>query len=136
MQLEVRAGSLSKLVCRHVTRSSLGSSPIDTASAAGKFMLTILAGAAEMERNLTRERTRAAMHVKRRRGERISRYAPFGSRLAENGYLVTDRNEQRAVRLVRQLHADGLSLRKIAAELLSRGMSGRRGQPNPRRYVP
>ena len=94
----------------------LGGNAIDTASAAGKFMLTILAGAAEMERNLTRERTRAAMHVKRQRGERISRYAPFGTRLADNGDLVPDRNEQRAVRLVRQLHADGLSLRKIAAE--------------------
>ena len=107
----------------------LGGNAIDTASAAGKFMLTILAGAAEMERNLTRERTRAAMHVKRQRGERISRYAPFGARLDDDGRLVPDRNEQRAVRLVRKLHADGLSLRKIAAELVGRGMSGRRGQP-------
>ncbi|MBI1827808.1 MAG: recombinase family protein [Planctomycetes bacterium] len=34
----------------------LGGNAIDTASAAGRFMLVVLAGAAEMERNLTRER--------------------------------------------------------------------------------
>ncbi|MCH7596862.1 MAG: recombinase family protein, partial [Planctomycetes bacterium] len=39
----------------------LGGNAIDTTSAAGRFMLVVLAGAAEMERNLTRERTRSAM---------------------------------------------------------------------------
>jgi DNA invertase Pin-like site-specific DNA recombinase len=37
----------------------LGGNAIDTTSAAGRFMLVVLAGAAEMERNLTRERTRS-----------------------------------------------------------------------------
>lgn len=39
----------------------LGGNAIDTASAAGKFMLTVLAGAAEMERNLTEARRRIAV---------------------------------------------------------------------------
>ena len=107
----------------------LGGNATDTASAAGKFMLTVLAGAAEMERNLTRERTRAALHVKRLRGERISRYAAFGYRLDADGRPRSDRREQRTVKLVHELHTRGLSLRKIAAELTARGMRGRKGQP-------
>ncbi len=43
----------------------LGGNAIDTTSAAGRFMLVVLAGAAEIERNLTRERIRSAMAVKR-----------------------------------------------------------------------
>jgi DNA invertase Pin-like site-specific DNA recombinase len=50
----------------------LGGNAIDTTSAAGRFMLVVLAGAAEMERNLTRERTKSAMAVKRANGS-----APF-----------------------------------------------------------
>src|SRR5512134_1385865 len=48
----------------------LGGNAIDTTSAAGRFMLVVLAGAAEMERNLTRERTRSALAVKKANGER------------------------------------------------------------------
>lgn len=106
----------------------LGGNAIDTASAAGKFMLTVLAGAAEMERNLTRERTRAALDVKRQAGQRISRWAPFGWRLAEHG-VVPDRGEQHTIRLIRDLHATGLSLRGIAERLRARGRRGRNGQP-------
>ena len=107
----------------------LGGAAIDTACAAGKFMLTVLAGAAEMERNLTRERTRAALHVKRRRGERISRYAPFGHRLDEDGNLETDGREQRIVQLIHYLRGKGMSLRGIAKVLEGREMHGRNGQP-------
>ncbi len=107
----------------------LGGNAIDTASAAGKFMLTVLAGAAEMERNLTRERTRAALQVKRLRGERISRYAPFGFRLDAQNHLVLDTWEQGIVQCIRDLHSQGLSLRRIAAELQTRGLYGRRRQP-------
>ena len=51
----------------------LGGNAIDTTSAAGRFMLVVLAGAAEMERNLIRERTKSALAVKRANGQRISR---------------------------------------------------------------
>jgi len=39
----------------------LGGQTVNTASAMGRFMLTVVAGAAEMERNLIRERTRLAV---------------------------------------------------------------------------
>jgi len=116
-----------KAVTLHVV--DLGGNAIDTASAAGKFMLTVLAGAAEMERNLGRERTRAALAIKRQRGERISRYAPYGFRLASDGTLQADPSEQRAVKVIHRLHRAGRSLRSIAGELARRGIFGRTGQP-------
>src|SRR3972149_4605228 len=68
-----------------------------TAAAAGRFMLVVLAGAAEMERNLTRERTRSAMAVKRGNGQRIGT-VPYGYDLAEDGTtLVLNEVEQAVV---------------------------------------
>lgn len=46
---------------------------IDTATAAGRFMLGNMAAAAEYERNLVSERTRAALAVKRAQGVRLGR---------------------------------------------------------------
>lgn len=107
----------------------LGGSALDTASATGRFMLTVLAGAAEMERNLTRERTRAALSVKAKRGERISGRAPFGYSFTADGRVEPNPEEQRAVRLVTELRDSGKSLRGIAAELAGRGMLSRTGVP-------
>ena len=66
-------------VALHVV--DLGGNAIDTTSAAGRFMLAVLAGAAEMERNLTRERTRAAMAVKKANGQRVGT-VPYRSTFA------------------------------------------------------
>lgn len=46
---------------------------IDTSTAAGRFMLGNLANAAEFERNLISERTRAALAVKKAQGIRLGR---------------------------------------------------------------
>ena len=105
----------------------LGGNAVDTTTAAGKFMLTVLAGAAEMERNLTRERTKAAMGVKRNRLERISRYAPFGWDLRPDGKLVKNPRGQRAICFMQELRASGKSYRGIAAILDSEGIPPKRG---------
>jgi DNA invertase Pin-like site-specific DNA recombinase len=46
---------------------------IDTSTPTGKFAFTILAGVAELERDILKERVRAGMDSARRRGERIGR---------------------------------------------------------------
>ena len=104
----------------------LGGATVDTSTAMGRFFLTVLAGAAEMERTLIRERTRAALAHKRNLGERVSGEAPFGFRFVD-GRCVADEAEQRILDLVARLRGDGLSLRKIAAELTRRGLRTRRG---------
>jgi DNA invertase Pin-like site-specific DNA recombinase len=53
---------------------------------------------AELERAMIRERTRAAMTVKRGRRERISRHEPYGWRFPRGGRLVENPKEQRVVR--------------------------------------
>jgi len=103
--------------------------------AAGKFTPTVLAGAAEMKRNLTRERTRAAMRVKRERGERVGRYAPFGDALNASGCIAPQADEQRVVTLIHQLHAEGHSLRRIAGEIEARGHAGCDRRPVPAKTV-
>jgi DNA invertase Pin-like site-specific DNA recombinase len=44
----------------------------------GRFFLTVMAGAAEMERNLVRERTAAAMAYKASNGEYVGGKVPYG----------------------------------------------------------
>lgn len=107
----------------------LGGNAIDTASAAGKFMLTVLAGAAEMERNLTRERTRAAMGVLRRDNRLISRRVPFGFDLAPDGRTLTlNPSEQQALDMMKHMRAEGLSLAAIARKLDAEGIAPKSGQ--------
>jgi len=107
----------------------VGGQTIDTSSTMGRFFLTVMAGAAEMERGMARDRTVAVMAHKRSKNERISRHIPFGWELAENGVdLVADEAEQEAIERIRELRADGLSLRKIARELDERGIPTKSGR--------
>ena len=83
---------------------------------------------AEYERALIRARTRAALAVKRGRGEKTGGAVPYGYQLDADGvHLVADDAEQRVVALVRELRAEGLSLRAIGARLTARGMVPRSG---------
>lgn len=56
----------------------LGGNAIDTSTAAGKFMLTTLAAAAEMERGFISERTKAALDIMKQQGKIRSRHIPYG----------------------------------------------------------
>ena len=100
----------------------LGGNAIDTTSAAGRFMLVVLAGAAEMERNLTRERTRSAMAVKKANGQRVGS-TPYGYDLADDGAtLIENAAEQAVIREMKAMRAGGASFRAIAEELTRRGV--------------
>jgi DNA invertase Pin-like site-specific DNA recombinase len=82
---------------------------------------------AEYERALIAARTRAALAVKRARGEATS-HAPYGYR-AEGGMLVRDAGEQAVIARVRQARAEGLALRVIADALRAEGIVNRAGRP-------
>ena len=106
----------------------LGGNAIDTTSAAGRFMLVVLAGAAEMERNLTRERTRSAMAVKRANGERIGT-VPYGFDLGDDGAtLVPNEAEQAVIADIRAMRSRGMKLKKIADALTARGVPTKTGR--------
>ena len=95
----------------------LGGNAIDTTSAAGQwFMLVVLAGAAEMEANLTRERT-PALAVKKANGERVGAI-PYGSDLAADGHTLTpNETEQAVIADIQAMRAGGMKLEKIADTL-------------------
>jgi site-specific DNA recombinase len=53
---------------------------LDTASAAGRLVITIMAAVSQWEREAIGERTRDALRHKRSQGHRVANI-PFGSRL-------------------------------------------------------
>lgn len=115
-------------VALHVV--DLGGNAIDTTSAAGRFMLTVLAGAAEMERNLTRERTRAAMAVKRSNGQRVGS-VPYGFGLGDDGVALTeDPAEQAVIRQIETMKSEGLNASRIADALTARQVPTKTGRSN------
>ncbi len=78
---------------------------------------------AAYERALIRSRTKAALAVKKARGERVGG-VPYGFR-DEGGVLVEDEREQVVVKRARELRAEGLSLRAIGRSLLEEGHTPR-----------
>ena len=94
----------------------------------GRAMAQMASVFAELERAMIRERTRAAMKVKRDRRERISGHEPFGWDFGADGRLTENQREQKALARIRQLHNQGKSLRKIAEWLNDRGIKPKRGK--------
>ena len=101
--------------------ADLGGNAIDTTSAAGRFMLVVLAGAAEMERNMTRERTRAALAVMRSNGQRTGGI-PFGFDVAADGTsLIENLAEQTVLADIRDMRSRVLKLKSTRALLSAVG---------------
>lgn len=107
--------------------ADMSGSAIDTASAAGRMFLTMLAGFAEFERNLTAERTTAALAHKARSGDmRTNGTAPYGWRY-EGTTLVEVEAEQAVIALVRVMRKTGVSFRRACSELWRLGHRNRAG---------
>jgi DNA invertase Pin-like site-specific DNA recombinase len=94
-----------------------------------QLMRHLVAAFAEYERQMIKARTKAALAVKRGRGERVSGRVPFGFRLATDAtHLEADPEEQRTISLVQQLRADGRPLRAIVERLNTDGVPARGGR--------
>lgn len=112
----------------------------DTGSAMGRFMLDLVARLAQMEREVTAERTSAALQAKRSRRERLGT-TPLGYRTvetAEGRRVEADAEGQETVRMARALFNAGKSYRAIAAELTAAGRPTKRGgawHPETVRYM-
>ena len=80
---------------------------LDTGSAAGRLVITIMGAVSQWEREAIGERTRDALRHKRSQGRRVGNIA-FGSRLADDGeHLEADPAEQSALAEIRQLRHSG-----------------------------
>jgi site-specific DNA recombinase len=101
------------------------SEKIDTSSAAGKMVFRMMAVLSEFERDQISERTTAALAHKKAKREKYSAL-PLGY-ADQDGKLVPVDEELRVVAEIRDLREGGMSLERIAADLNSRGIVGKRG---------
>jgi putative DNA-invertase from lambdoid prophage Rac len=86
-----------------------------TGDGIAKLVVTILSAVAEFERYRTRERILEVVADRRKRGLPFGGVRPpFGFRVGAAGKLQPEPQEQRAVRLIKQLNARKHSLREIA----------------------
>ena len=102
------------------------SEKIDTTSAAGKMVFRLLAVLSEFERDQISDRTRFALAHKRTLGEKTGGSVPYGFRVRK-GKLYPIPAEQKAVRLILDLHGKGESLRDIGRHLTAAGIARKNG---------
>jgi site-specific DNA recombinase len=102
---------------------------IDTSTANGRLMRTILAALAEWERDIIRDRTRNGVRAAMDDGRRVGQ-PPYGYTVRD-GRLVERLDEQQILRRIRARHGDGASLATIARELNAAKVSARRGRWHP-----
>lgn len=104
---------------------------IDTTTPIGRFMFTVFAGFAQLEREFIAARTRTAMRRYRQQGRRMSRFAPYGMRICPDdpGRMVPDPMELAAIDSARAMKARGQSYQQIAWHLNAAGVSTRTGRP-------
>jgi DNA invertase Pin-like site-specific DNA recombinase len=100
---------------------------LDTASAAGRLVITIMAAVSQWEREAIGERTRDALRHKRTSGERVGNIR-FGFRLSPDGkHVEPDPGEQGVLTEIRHLRQSGHTMRGIAAALNRKALRTRRG---------
>ncbi len=88
-----------------------------TGNGISKLVFTILSAVAEAERDRTRERVLDIIADKRKRGVHVGGQRPTGYCIAEDGMLVRNEAEQKAIGRMVKLRATGLSWRAIAAKI-------------------
>jgi site-specific DNA recombinase len=123
----ILAGMIERLVEREGAAVRTTDGTTDGDGPEGMLMRRIVDAFAEYERLLIQARTRAALAVKRTRGERIGDI-PYGYGLAaDRVHLEPRADEQETRRLIEGYRRAGLTLRAIGARLAARGILPRSG---------
>lgn len=115
----------------------------DTTSPHGMLVLRIMASVAELEREMTIQRTIETLQYKKSQGQRTGNIA-YGKRLKnpdagknhpDYGVLVDDEAEQEVIRRIRALDETGASGQWIADNLNAEGTLTRSGTQWKRQYI-
>jgi DNA invertase Pin-like site-specific DNA recombinase len=93
-----------------------------TGNGISKLVFTILSAVAEAERDRIRERIRDVKADQRKRRRYLGGIVPFGWQVTEDGALIEDPDEQRAIQRILQLRREGLSLRAISLAISADGV--------------
>jgi site-specific DNA recombinase len=113
---------------RRVALASVSES-LDTSTACGRMVVSMIGAVAQWEREATAERTAAALDAKRRQGRRYCGRAPYGFAFDAAGSMREDAGEQTTLDRVEDLRRDGRSLRGIGRALADEGRLNRDGRP-------
>lgn len=88
---------------------------VDTSTATGKMFFTVLAMLAQFERDITGERTKVVLDMKRKDGK-VYNHTPFGFD-RDGDRFIENPQEQKAIELIVKMRNNGDSFRDIALEL-------------------
>jgi DNA invertase Pin-like site-specific DNA recombinase len=106
----------------------MGGQAMNTASAMGRMMLTMMAAFAELERNLISERTEAALAHKRQHHEAYSP-TPYGfDREEDSDQLHDNPREAETIRRMKEMRAGGMSYGAMARTLNEEGIPTEKGK--------
>ncbi len=109
----------------HLT--DMGGQNLNTGSAMGRMMLTLLAAFAEFEKNLIAERTATALEHKKR-NRQVYGHAPYGFDVSDAGKdLLPNESEQKTLKYIFQWRQEGASLHVIATRLNELGVPSKKG---------
>jgi site-specific DNA recombinase len=119
-------GLLELFEKRNVALISVAES-LDTSTAAGRLVITIMGAVSQWEREAIGERTREALRHKMGNNQRVGTIL-YGHRLAADGcHLEREPNEVACMEAIQNLRSQGYSLRKVAHMLNESGLRTRRG---------
>lgn len=100
---------------------------VNTSTATGRFFLTVLAALGQMEREQVSERTKAALQLKKDRGEKLGGYIPYGFAM-KNKKLVPDLKDYECYLRVKQLKEEGVPYTLWEDILFAEGFVSRWGK--------
>jgi len=101
---------------------------LNTATATGELIFTVLAALSQFERQQIGERTSTALRHRMKNGGWVGK-VPFGYDLDTSGDgLVKNPMEQKVIRLMRRLRKQGMSYRKIADQVKATGIPPKTGK--------
>jgi DNA invertase Pin-like site-specific DNA recombinase len=95
---------------------------------ANRLTLHILAAVAEHEREMISQRTRAALAAAKARGTKLGNPRPDMAKLSAAAAAKASHYRSGVLPMIRILREEGRSLREIATELNSKGISSARGR--------
>jgi DNA invertase Pin-like site-specific DNA recombinase len=101
---------------------------MDTSTATGKLVLTMLAGVAEFEKSQINERTKNGKKARAKTSPYANGGAPkFGCK-ADNKNLIADDKEQEIINIIKRHYKSGKSQRQIAEYLNKQGILSKQGK--------
>lgn len=92
-----------------------------------ELIRSILFAVARFEKEMIKARIKAALAVKRSRGECIGT-APYGAR-ADGKSLVVEPSEVNTIRRLRELRSQGMTIREVVEHAAKEGLRNRAGNP-------